>query len=61
MGEILNVDTVARLKVYGRPNNLFVDLYVPPKIWEKLVKALDGNRLTVALRFEGEDGTKILE
>jgi len=59
--EILNVNTIARLKVFGRPNNLFVDLYLPEEVWMKLVKALDGNRLTVTLRFEGEDGTKILK
>ena len=33
------------------------DLYLPLEEWKKLVKQLGNNKLTVALRFEGEDGT----
>jgi hypothetical protein len=57
--KILNVGTLARLKVFGKPDNLFCDLYLPLETWKTLVKALNGNRLTVVLRFEGEDNTRI--
>jgi hypothetical protein len=60
--DLLNIETKAKLKVFGKLDNLFIDLYLPLEIWKKLVKTLNGNRLNdVVLRFEGEDNTKIDE
>jgi hypothetical protein len=60
--DILNVETKAKLKIFGKLDNLYIDLYLPLEIWKKLVKTLNGNRLNdVVLRFEGEDNTKIDE
>jgi len=58
--EVESISTVARLKVFGK-EKLFADLYIPEKVWKQLVYELDGNTLIVALRLEGEDGTKIME
>ena len=52
------IDSLVRLKVSRKLDS--VDLYVPEPVWKELTKRLDGNKLTVALRFEGEDGTTIL-
>ena len=53
------INTISRLRVSS--NLEFVDLYLPVEVWEKLTKRINGNKLTVALRIDGEDGITIWE
>jgi len=55
------METKAILRVRGFENQI-VNLYLPEGVWEKLVKRLNSNKLTVVLRMMHEyDGDLKLE
>lgn len=48
------METKAILEVYGKLNNLIINLYLPHDAWKKLLEDLKSSRLTVVLRMMHE-------